>query len=138
MSSGNPALSLDEVFLTPRALEPPPIRRALFLFLLGLTAALHIATNGWGDLYNETDGQYAGAARESSSQGQWLTPTNDGMPRFQKPPLLYWAIAVSLKAFGLTTAAARLPIALGILAAVAFTFLIGDRSAARCAVFSPG
>jgi 4-amino-4-deoxy-L-arabinose transferase-like glycosyltransferase len=40
--------------------------------------------------------------------GQWLTPTNDGIPRLQKPPLLYWTIAVSLKAFGLTTAAARL------------------------------
>jgi len=127
MSSGNPALSLDEVFLTPRALEPPPVRRALFLFLLGLTAVLHIATIGWGDLYNETDGQYAGAAREMLDSGQWLTPTNDGIPRLQKPPLLYWTIAVSLKTFGLTTAAARLPVALGIFAAVAFTFLIGDR-----------
>ncbi len=127
MSSGNPALSLDEVFLTPRALEPPPIRRALFLFLLGLTAVLHIATIGWGDLYNETDGQYAGAAREMLESQQWLTPTNDGIPRLQKPPLLYWAIAISLKAFGLTTAAARLPIALGTFATIAFTFLIGDR-----------
>ena len=60
MSSGNPALSLDEVFLSPQALEPPPIRRALFIFLLLLTALLHLATIGWGDLYNETDGQYAG------------------------------------------------------------------------------
>ena len=64
MSSGNPALSLDDAFLAPRALEPPPIRRALFIFLLGLTALLHLATIDWGDLYNETDGQYAGAARE--------------------------------------------------------------------------
>ncbi len=127
MSSGNPALSLDEVFLTPPALEPPPIRRGLFIFLLLLTACLHIATIGWGDLYNETDGQYAGAAREMLESHEWLTPTNDGIPRPQKPPLLYWAIAVSLKAFGLTTAAARLPLALATVAAVAFTFLIGDR-----------
>ncbi|MEO8045312.1 MAG: glycosyltransferase family 39 protein [Spartobacteria bacterium] len=127
MSSGNPALSLDEVFLTPPALEPPPIRRGLFIFLLLLTACLHIATIGWGDLYNETDGQYAGAAREMLESHEWLTPTNDGIPRPQKPPLLYWAIAISLKAFGLTTAAARLPLALATVAAVAFTFLIGDR-----------
>ena len=52
----------------------PSIRRALFLFLLGLAAALHIATIGWGDLYNETDGQYAGAAREMLESQQWLTP----------------------------------------------------------------
>ena len=127
MSSGNPAISLDEVFLSPRALEPPPTRRALFIFLLCLTALLHIATIGWGDLYNETDGQYAGAAREMLESHQWLTPTNNGIPRLQKPLLLYWTIVVSLKTFGLTTAAVRLPIALATFAAVAFTFLIGDR-----------
>ncbi len=127
MSSGNPALSLDEVFLAPPALNPLPVRRALFIFLLLLTACLHVATIGWGDLYNETDGQYAGAAREMLESQEWLTPTNDGIPRPQKPPLLYWAIAVSLKTFGLTTAAARLPLALATVAAVALTFLIGDR-----------
>src|SRR5438105_7674771 len=127
MSSGNPALTLDDVFLAPRALEPPPLRRMLFLCLLTLTAILHIATIGWGDLYNETEGQYAGAAREMLASHHWLTPTNDGIPRPQKPPLLYWAVAVSLKAFGLTTAAVRLPIALAIFASIALTFLIGDR-----------
>ncbi len=129
MSSGNPALSLDDVFLAPRALAPPPLRRALFAFLVLLTALLHIATSGWGDLYNETDGQYAGAAREMVESNNWLLPTNDGIPRVQKPPLVYWMIAVSLKLFGLTTAAVRLPIALATCATIAFTFLIGDRLA---------
>jgi 4-amino-4-deoxy-L-arabinose transferase-like glycosyltransferase len=127
MPSGNPALSLDDIFISPRALTPPPTRRALFVFLLFLAAAMHLATLNWGDLYNETDGQYAGAAREMLESGQWLTPTNDGIPRLQKPLLLYWAIAISLKTFGLTTAAARLPIGLAIVASVALTFLIGDR-----------
>jgi len=127
MSSGNPALSLDDVFLAPRALEPPPLRRMLFIFLLSLTAILHIATIGWGDLYNETEGQYAGAAREMLASHQWLMPTNDGIPRLQKPLLLYWAIVISLKAFGLTTAAARLSIAFATFASIALTFLIGDR-----------
>ena len=63
-SPGNPALRLDEMFVSPPAAEPPPIRRALFIFLLTLAALLHVATAGWGVLYNETDGQYAGGARE--------------------------------------------------------------------------
>jgi 4-amino-4-deoxy-L-arabinose transferase-like glycosyltransferase len=127
-SPGNPALSLDEVFLSPQALPPvPPVRRALFIFLLALAVLLQVATVGWGDLYNETDGQYAGAAREMLGAHRWLTPTNDGVVRLQNSPLVYWAIMVSLKAFGLTTAAARLPMALATCAAVAFTFLIGDR-----------
>ncbi|MEO6872524.1 MAG: glycosyltransferase family 39 protein, partial [Chthoniobacterales bacterium] len=126
-SPGNPALSLDEIFISPRAVQPPPVRRALFIFLLSLAAALQVATIGWGVLYNETDGQYAGAAREMLESQQFLTPTNDGIPRLQKPPLIYWMIAVSLEAVGLTTAAVRLPIALANCAAIALTFLIGDR-----------
>jgi 4-amino-4-deoxy-L-arabinose transferase-like glycosyltransferase len=126
MSSGN-AISLDDVFQAPRALDPLSLRRTLFIFLLGLSAVLHIATIGWGPLYNETDGQYAGAAREMIESHHWLVPTNDGIVRLQKPPLLYWAIAVSLKVFGLTTAAVRLPIALAVCASVALTFLIADR-----------
>jgi len=125
--SGNPALGLGELFLSPAAVQPPPVRRALLIFLLVLTALLHVGTIGWGDLYNETDGQYSGAAREMLETHHWLTPTNDGIPRLQKPPLLYWIIAISLKACGLTTAAVRLPIALAVVASVALTFLIGDR-----------
>ena len=128
MPSGNPALSLDDIFISPRALTPPPTRRARFLSsFFPWRRQSHLATLNWGDLYNETDGQYAGAAREMLESGQWLTPTNDGIPRLQKPLLLYWAIAISLKTFGLTTAAARLPIGLAIVASVALTFLIGDR-----------
>ncbi len=126
-SPGNPALHLDEVFLSPQTLPPPPVRRALFVSLLALAALLHVATIGWGALYNETDGQYAGGAREMLEAQHWFTPTNDGIPRLQKPPVVYWLIAISLKAVGLTTAAGRLPIALANCLAVAFTFLIGDR-----------
>lgn len=125
--SGNPALTLDEIFLSPRALQPPPVRRALAIFLLSLAALFHLTTVGWGDLYNETEGQYAGAAREMLESRHWLAPTNDGVPRLQKPPLLYWLIALSCKGFGLTNAAARLPIALATISAVMLTFLIGDR-----------
>src|SRR6185436_14083947 len=122
MSSGNPALSLEEAFLTPASLEPPPVRRALLIFLLCLTALLHLATIGWGDLYNETDGQYAGAAREMLKAHEWLIPTNDGVPRLQKPLLLYWLIILSYKTLGITEAAARMPGALATVATVAFIF----------------
>lgn len=125
-SPGNPALRLDEIFVSPPAAEPPPLRRALFIFLLTVAALLHVATAGWGALYNETDGQYAGGAREMLEAHSLFLPTNDGIPRPQSP-LLHWAIMISLKAFGLTTAAARLPTALATCAAVALTFLLGDR-----------
>jgi len=118
---------IEETFLEPPALAPPPTRHALLIILIALAALLHVATIGWGDLYNETDSQYAGAAREMIESHQWLLPTNDGLPRLQKPPLLYWLIILSCKIFGSNEAAARLPIALAIVATVAFTFLIGER-----------
>src|SRR2546426_5620932 len=127
MVAATGALRLDETLIDPPAINPPPTRHALFVFLIALAALLHGATAGWGDLYSETDSQYAGAAREMIESHQWLLPTNDGIPRLQKPPLLYWLIIASYKIFGVSAAAARLPIAAAIVATVALTFLIGER-----------
>jgi 4-amino-4-deoxy-L-arabinose transferase-like glycosyltransferase len=127
MVAGTRTFRIEETFLEPPALAPPPTRHALLIILIALAALLHVATIGWGDLYNETDSQYAGAAREMIESHQWLLPTNDGLPRLQKPPLLYWLIVLSCKIFGTNEAAARLPIALAIVATVAFTFLIGEQ-----------
>src|SRR5919108_5963131 len=122
-------LRIEETLLEPRALPPPPTRHALFVGLLALSVLIHLATVGWGDLYNHTEGQYAGAAREMIEAHQWLEPTNDGLPRLRKPPLLYWMIIGSFKLFGVKGAAARLPIALSTIATVALTFLIGEKLA---------
>ncbi|MEY2479632.1 MAG: hypothetical protein QOI04_559 [Verrucomicrobiota bacterium] len=127
MVAGIRAFRIEDTFIEPAVLDPPPTRHALFIFLLALAALLHFATIGWGDLYSETEGQYAGAAREMLHAHQWLLPTNDGIPRLQKPPLLYWMIIASFKLFGIHAAAARLPIAAAIVATVALTFLIGER-----------
>jgi hypothetical protein len=45
----------------------------------------------------------------------------------QKPPLLYWLIIFSFKLFGVNAAAARLPVALAVVASVALIFLIGEK-----------
>jgi 4-amino-4-deoxy-L-arabinose transferase-like glycosyltransferase len=118
---------IEETLLDPPALPPPPLRHALFVCLIALAGLLHVATIGWGDLYGQTEGQYAGAAREMIQSRQWLLPTNDGVPRLRKPPMLYWLLIASFKAFGVNAAAARLPIALSVMATVALTFLIGER-----------
>ena len=127
MVAGARTFSIKETLLEPAVLRPPPTRHALFVCLIALAALLHLATIGWGDLYGHTEGQYAGAAREMIEANQWLQPTNDGLPRLRKPPLLYWTIIASFKLFGVKAAAARLPIALSTIATVALTFLIGEK-----------
>lgn len=99
---------------------------ALALLVI-LAAALAVGTAGWGDLYNETDGQYAGAAKIMARGGSWLIPENNGIPRLVKPPLLYWTMAASMQIFGVNEFAARLPDALALAAWVGVTALFGLR-----------
>lgn len=122
-------LTIENALLEPPALRPPPLRHILFVCLVALAALVHLTTIGWSDLYNHTEGQYAGAAREMIEAHQWLWPTNDSLPRLPKPPLLYWLIIGSFKLFGVNAAAARLPIALAMIASVALTFLIAEKLA---------
>jgi 4-amino-4-deoxy-L-arabinose transferase-like glycosyltransferase len=138
MVAGARTFSLDDTFLEPQILNPPPTRHALLVVLLTLAAVLHIGTAGWGDLYDGVEGQFAGGAREMVESNQWLLPTNDGVPLLQTPPLVYWLIAGSFKIFGVTATAARLPIALAMIASVAFTFLIGERLAGYWRGFAAG
>jgi len=129
MVAGTRSFTLEDTFLEPQVLDPPPTRHALFIFLLALAAVLHLAPAGWGDLHNGPEGQFAGGAREMLSTQQWLVPTNNAVPRLETPPLVYWLIILSYKIFGVTATAARLPIALAMIASIALTFLIGERLA---------
>src|SRR5437870_4964477 len=127
MTASAGTLSIEETLLNPPALPPPPTRHALLVIVIALAALLHVVTIGTGDLYSETEGQYAGAAREMVASHNWLLPTNDGIPRLQKPPLLYWVIIASYKILGVNEAAARLPVALAVVAMIALIFLIGEK-----------
>jgi 4-amino-4-deoxy-L-arabinose transferase-like glycosyltransferase len=138
MVAGARTFSLEETFLSPQILNPPPTRHALLAFLLTLAAVLHIGTAGWGDLFDRAEGQFAGGAREMAASGNWLVPTNDGTSLPATPPLTCWLVAVSYKAFGATATAARLPIALAMIGTVALTFLIGERIAGYWRGFAAG
>ncbi len=45
---------------------------------------------------------------EMKDRGEWLTPWLNGEPRLRKPPLIYWAILLSYKVFGVQLIAARI------------------------------
>ena len=131
MTASVRTLTLEETLLDPRALRPPPTRHALLAIVITLAALLHVATISSGDLYSQTEGQYAGAAREMVENHQWLLPTNNGLPRLQKPPLLYWLIIASFKLFGINTAAARLPVALAVVASAALRIATSKSALSR-------
>lgn len=82
--------------------------------ILALTAGLIVLTVGLGHygFYEPHEGHFSGVAREMVLRGDWVTPTLNGAPYLNKPPLLYWLIATSATAFGFTEYAARLPLAI--------------------------
>ncbi|MDB6168210.1 MAG: glycosyl transferase family 39, partial [Verrucomicrobia bacterium] len=75
---------------------------------------------------NEPDeGRYAEIGREMAVSGDWLVPHLNGFEHFQKPPLLYWLTALSMRLLGPNEWAARLPPAFAALGTVLLTAWIG-------------
>jgi 4-amino-4-deoxy-L-arabinose transferase-like glycosyltransferase len=71
-------------------------------------------------LLDDVDAVQAQIARNMLQSGDWVTARLDGVPYLEKAPLIYWAIVLSYKIFGVHDWAARLPVAL---AAVALCWL---------------
>ena len=65
----------------------------LFTVFYGLGLGRH-------PLSNPDEGRYAEIPREMVASGDWITPRLNGVNYFEKPPLMYWAVATCLKLFG--------------------------------------
>ncbi len=82
--------------------------RLLWAALLLLAAATVLEPAG-SSLAEPDETRYAEIPREMLAAHDLLVPRLNGLPYFEKPPLLYWANAASFRAFGQTPWAARLP-----------------------------
>jgi 4-amino-4-deoxy-L-arabinose transferase-like glycosyltransferase len=82
--------------------------RGLTLPLVLLAALAFLVGSGRGAITDSDEAFYAEAAREMVASGDWITPTFNGEPRFQKPILYYWLTAGTYLVTGPTEAAARL------------------------------
>ncbi len=60
-------------------------------------------------LVDETEPLFAEASRQMVVTGNWITPYFDGATRFDKPPLVYWLMAIAFKIGGVNVWAVRFP-----------------------------
>jgi 4-amino-4-deoxy-L-arabinose transferase-like glycosyltransferase len=67
-------------------------------------------------LLDDADSVHAEVAREMLLRHDWVTLYANGIRYLEKAPLLYWSMAASFRLFGVGTAAARIPLALTVLA----------------------
>ena len=103
-------------------MAPPPVASFQRRQVLLITAAVALVLFGWqlgsSGLVDETEPLFAASARAMAETGDWLIPRVNGLPRFDKPPLVYWAMGLLYALPGqelwnpLGTWAARLPSAL--------------------------
>jgi 4-amino-4-deoxy-L-arabinose transferase-like glycosyltransferase len=78
-------------------------------------------------LLDDVDSVYIQIAREMLERHDFVTPTIDGIRFFDKPPLMYWMAAGSMHLLGPHDWAARLPLALGMLALLFAVYALGIR-----------
>ena len=80
--------------------------RGAFL-LLALSGALLLFRLGTVPLLGPDEPRYARVAVEMHRAGEWVTPTLQGQPWLEKPPLYYWLAGAAFSVLGETEAAAR-------------------------------
>jgi 4-amino-4-deoxy-L-arabinose transferase-like glycosyltransferase len=88
------------------------------LIALLVVASLHLVGLGVVHLLEPDEGRYADVARSFLEGGSLVVPRADFVPFLDKPPLVCWLGALSMRAFGQDATALRLvPALAGILAA---------------------
>ncbi|ADK85463.1 glycosyl transferase family 39 [Desulfarculus baarsii DSM 2075] len=116
--------------MSPRVKDqrPPWAEAVYWLTLAALCGALFFGALGARTLWETDEARYAEIGREmldAPSWQWWVVPRLNYVKYMEKPPLPYWLIALSFKAFGVSDYSARLvPAVFGALS-VLLTCLLG-------------
>jgi len=86
-------------------------------------------------LMDDADSVHAEVAREMVLRHDWVTLYANGIRYLEKAPVLYWSMAASFKFFGPYDWAARLPLALGMLALMFAVYSFGRQAFSERAGF---
>ncbi len=88
----------------------------------------------WFPLTDTTEARYAEVARQMVQTGDWITPWfAPAMPFWGKPPLSFWAQAISARALGMSELALRLPSWLAMLGVIVLVWHLARREAGTAA-----
>src|SRR5579863_4830023 len=92
----------------------------------GLALLLYLTGLGRPALWEPDEGRYAEIAREMVMSGDYVTPRDDWVRYFEKPPLVFWVTAGALKVFGRNEFAVRVQAAVFSAGEVAVTEALGE------------
>ncbi|HEX2599026.1 MAG TPA: hypothetical protein VHL05_09650, partial [Terriglobales bacterium] len=97
--------------------------QTIFLsILIALWVVIYVSSMFSPALLDDADTVHAEAAREMLLRHDWVTLYANGLRYLEKAPLMYWGVAASFKAFGVSESSARFPLVLGMLALILVTY----------------
>jgi 4-amino-4-deoxy-L-arabinose transferase-like glycosyltransferase len=106
----------------PVSVENRPV--PLFLLLL-LALPVFVLALGANSIWDANEAFYVETPRQMVLSGDYVNPSFNAQPRFNKPVLSYWIVAGLYNVFGTSVAVERAGIAAGALGILFATYLIG-------------
>ena len=100
-------------------------RALLWCLAVVVAIAPYVLNLGATSLVDANESFYAETPREMLEAGDFVSPSFNYLPRFNKPPLSYWIVELFYQAFGVSEGIARVPIALGALVLIATSGALG-------------
>src|SRR5690606_25757157 len=98
-------------------------RNGIFRLLLSVLLIVPLLAMWLLPLADTSEPRYAEIARVMAESGDWITPWfAPGVPFWGKPPLSFWAQALSIRLLGVSEFAVRFPSWLVSLASVALLY----------------
>src|SRR2546421_3876691 len=98
------------------------------LLVIIAAAILYFIGAGRVSLWDRDEAWYAQTSKQMLQSGDWVVPRFLDSPRYAKPILIYWCQATSMKLFGPTALAARIPSAVAMLGTISLLAVVLKRA----------
>jgi 4-amino-4-deoxy-L-arabinose transferase-like glycosyltransferase len=101
------------------------VRRFALPALLALAVAIYFVHLGAESIWDANEAFYVETPREMLESRDFINPTFNYLPRFNKPVLSYWIVALFYRLFGVSVTAQRIPMSLGAMIIIGCAFVLG-------------
>jgi 4-amino-4-deoxy-L-arabinose transferase-like glycosyltransferase len=108
-------------------------RRVLLAVLLAAAICPYFIDLGGSAIWDANEAFYVETPREMIERADYISPSFNYEPRFNKPVLSYWIVAAFYRLFGISVAVQRVPIAIGGIVLVAVAFFLARVAESRSA-----
>lgn len=121
----SPAGGTFAIRLQSTGMRPPNGPTRLFAIFLATAVPVFFVFLGANSVWDTNEAFYVETPRQMVRSGDYINPSFNGQPRFNKPVLSYWIVAGLYRTIGDSVGVERFGIAVGAAAIVLAAFLVG-------------